>query len=265
MSVAAFVEKRVGDKRVSLTVLKHAFHFTAVKMGLATHTLPATMGGKFLPIAWRMGSVSGRSTVVSQQTTLPRYHIAYCSVSVQGMAWPSCFMCAARGYTSFFSVSTRLKLSCGIPSIAVLLCLSPIVTSFVTSLHPTARHDDTTVNATLCGCPILAPFQILNAEKIASGEKKPPDYFAPDEEFPMSEEDEFEEVTVSIPPSFLPPLFDADALKCSLARHRPCVSSRSPSTAHHCRLLGMYSGVRCGSQRCCACACACVHLGRFVC
>lgn len=42
------------------------------------------------------------------------------------------------------------------------------------------------------------PFQIANAEQIASGEKKPPDYFAPDEEFPMTDEDEFEDVTVSI-------------------------------------------------------------------
>ncbi|CAN0293828.1 unnamed protein product [Pylaiella littoralis] len=38
--------------------------------------------------------------------------------------------------------------------------------------------------------------QIQNAEKIASGEKKPPDYFAPDEEFSMSDEEEFEDVTI---------------------------------------------------------------------
>ncbi|CAB1113770.1 unnamed protein product [Ectocarpus sp. CCAP 1310/34] len=38
--------------------------------------------------------------------------------------------------------------------------------------------------------------QIQNAEQIASGEKKPPDYFAPEEEFPMSDEDEFEDVTI---------------------------------------------------------------------
>lgn len=38
----------------------------------------------------------------------------------------------------------------------------------------------------------------MNAEQIASGEKKSPDYFAPDEEFPMTDEDEFEDVTVSI-------------------------------------------------------------------
>lgn len=38
----------------------------------------------------------------------------------------------------------------------------------------------------------------MNAEKIASGEKKPPGYFAPDEEFPLGDEDEFEDVTVSI-------------------------------------------------------------------
>lgn len=40
--------------------------------------------------------------------------------------------------------------------------------------------------------------QIQNAEKIASGEIKPPDYFAPEEEFPMSDDDEFEDVTVSL-------------------------------------------------------------------
>ncbi|CAM9588147.1 unnamed protein product [Ectocarpus fasciculatus] len=38
--------------------------------------------------------------------------------------------------------------------------------------------------------------QIQNAEQIASGEKKPPDYFAPEEEFPMSDDDEFEDVTI---------------------------------------------------------------------
>ncbi len=45
--------------------------------------------------------------------------------------------------------------------------------------------------------PFLAQ-KIKNAEEIASGDKKPPDYFAPDEEFPMSDEDEFEDVTVSV-------------------------------------------------------------------
>lgn len=45
--------------------------------------------------------------------------------------------------------------------------------------------------------PAVRFFQIQNAEKIASGEKKPPDYFAPEEEFPMEGEDEFEDVTVS--------------------------------------------------------------------
>ena len=45
-------------------------------------------------------------------------------------------------------------------------------------------------------CP-FARAKIKTAEDIASGVKKPPDYFAPDEEFPMSDEDEFEDVTVS--------------------------------------------------------------------
>lgn len=58
----------------------------------------------------------------------------------------------------------------------------------------------TNLAAFLCDWPILARFQIINAEKIASGEVKPPDYFAPDEEFPMSDEDEFEDVTVSVVP-----------------------------------------------------------------
>lgn len=70
--------------------------------------------------------------------------------------------------------------------------------SDLTSLHPT--DPDTTTNAALCGWfhIFTLPFQIMNAEQIASGEKKPPDYFAPDEEFPMTDEDEFEDVTVSI-------------------------------------------------------------------
>lgn len=79
--------------------------------------------------------------------------------------------------------------------------LSDLCTSLDTTSPVVTDWYDKTTNAALCGCPIyftLSCFQIMNAEKIASGEKKPPGYFAPDEEFPLGDEDEFEDVTVSI-------------------------------------------------------------------
>ena len=62
-------------------------------------------------------------------------------------------------------------------------------------------------------CP-FARAKIKTAEDIASGDKKPPDYFAPDEEFPMTDEDEFEDVTVSVAQKS--PLLEQGSLNCVL-------------------------------------------------